>query len=185
MGSDEDAIRVVQEDEFHAVLDVYLGPNPPATGTDMATQALIGMSTPRIYIENGIELPSLLNQRMYAPLARLGASTSDATGGTDLDGVNYAKAFRTATSTEEASSVVLAALASKLSRALSIASEDLDPSKPLHQYGVDSLVAVELRNWFGKEFESNVTVLKIMGAADIRSVAVLVAEESTVKRQTE
>lgn len=185
MGHDEDVIRVVQENEFHAVLDIYLGPNPPEIGTEMAAQALIGMSTPQVYIDNGIELPSLLNQRMYAPLARLGANTFESIGGTDVDGVNYAKAFRVATSTDEASSVVLAALASKLSRSLSIATEDLDPSKPLHQYGVDSLVAVELRNWFGKEFESNVTVLKIMGAADIRAVAALVAEESTVRRQTE
>ncbi|KAF1974061.1 hypothetical protein BU23DRAFT_532398 [Bimuria novae-zelandiae CBS 107.79] len=186
MGHDEDVIRVVQENEFHAVLDIYLGPDPPATGSEMAAQALVGMSTPQVYIDNGIELPTLLNQRMYAPLARLGAHSSDATARADnANGINYAKAFRAATSADEASSVVLAALTSKLSRALSVAPEDLDPSKPLHQYGVDSLVAVELRNWFGKEFESIVTVLKIMSAVDVRAVATLVVEQSTVKKQYE
>lgn len=185
MGHDEDVIRVVQENEFHAVLDIYLGPDAPEFGTEMSTQALVGMSTPQVYIDNGIELPTLLNQRMYAPLSRLGARTADAAAASSMDGINYAKAFRSATSADEASAVVLTALTSKLSRALSVAPEDLDPSKPLHQYGVDSLVAVELRNWFGKEFESIVTVLKIMGAVDIRAVAAIVVEESTVKMTSE
>ncbi len=187
MGHDEDVIRVVQEGELHAVFDIYLGPDAPMTKSGVDVQALVGLSTPQVYMDNGIELPQLLSQRLYAPVARLsshGANTmmSDTH---DVDGLNYWKAFRSASSLSEAASVVLAALTSKLSRALSVAPEDLDPSKPLHQYGVDSLVAVELRNWFGKEFEANVTVLKIMNAVDMRAVAALVVDESSVKLQSE
>lgn len=185
MGHDEDVIRVVQEEEFHATLDIYLGPDAPQTDSEIGAQALVGMSTPQIYIDKGIELPSLLSQRLYASIARLGSHSSDGrlSNTQDSDGVNYFKAFRSATSADEASAVVLSALTSKLSRALSVAPEDLDPSKPLHQYGVDSLVAVELRNWFGKEFEASVTVLKIMNAVDVRAVAALIVIESTAKMQ--
>jgi aryl carrier-like protein len=182
MGHDEDVIRVVQENEFHSVLDIYLGPDAPAAESEMGAQALVGMSTPQVYIDKGIELPSLLSQRLYASIARLGSHSSDMnmSGSRDADGINYPSLFRSASSIEDASSVVISALTSKLSRALSVAPEDLDPSKPLHQYGVDSLVAVELRNWFGKEFEASVTVLKIMNAVDVRAVAALVVAESTV-----
>jgi aryl carrier-like protein len=187
MGHDEDVIRIVQEEEFHAVLDIYLGPDAPAAGSEIGAQALIGLSTPQVYIDKRIELPSLLAQRLYAPIARLGSRDSRAmtSSGQGADGINFSKAFRAATSHDEASSVVLTALLSKLSRALSVAPEDLDTSKPLHQYGVDSLVAVELRNWFGKEFEASVTVLKIMNAVDMRAVAALVVSESTAKTQFE
>jgi aryl carrier-like protein len=182
MGHDEDVIRVVQENEFHSALDIYLGPDAPAAESEMGAQALVGMSTPQVYIDKGIELPSLLSQRLYASIARLGSHSSDMnmSGSRDADGINYPSLFRSASSIEDASSVVISALTSKLSRALSVAPEDLDPSKPLHQYGVDSLVAVELRNWFGKEFEASVTVLKIMNAVDVRAVAALVVAESTV-----
>ncbi|KAI1145696.1 hypothetical protein F4825DRAFT_457243 [Nemania diffusa] len=38
------------------------------------------------------------------------------------------------------------ALAGRLARSLGIKPEDVDVGKPLHAFGVDSLVAVELRN---------------------------------------
>ena len=40
---------------------------------------------------------------------------------------------------------------------------DVDTGKPLYAYGVDSLLAVELRNWFGKEIGAEVAIFDIMG----------------------
>lgn len=38
-------------------------------------------------------------------------------------------------------------LMEKLVKSVSIAKEDMDVDKPMYLYGVDSLMAVELRNW--------------------------------------
>ena len=50
------------------------------------------------------------------------------------------------------SSIVTLSLTHKLARTISIPALDIDVAKPLHSYGVDSLVAVELRNWLAKKF---------------------------------
>lgn len=46
---------------------------------------------------------------------------------------------------------MLDALLRKLARSLLMRREEVDVKKPTAAYGVDSLVAVELRNWFSRE----------------------------------
>lgn len=70
---------------------------------------------------------------------------SDATGSSNA--INFAALFRQSNSTKKRAQLIADALAKKLSRALSMQAEDIAENKPLHAHGVDSLVAVELRNW--------------------------------------
>ena len=77
---------------------------------------------------------------------------------------DFAPNFRQAATVGERAEVVVQALAKKLARSLSMVVDDVDSSKPLFDYGVDSLVAVEIRNWIGKEFSADVAVFDIMGA---------------------
>lgn len=55
------------------------------------------------------------------------------------------------------------ALTTKLARALSISADDIEQGKQLGAYGVDSLMAVELRNWIARDFGANIAVFEIMG----------------------
>ena len=50
------------------------------------------------------------------------------------------------TSLAQAGEIIEAGLTAKLGRSLNMAAEDLDTTKPVHSYGVDSLVAIEVRN---------------------------------------
>ncbi|GAM41182.1 hypothetical protein TCE0_041r14117 [Talaromyces pinophilus] len=87
--------------------------------------------------------------------------------------------FRRATSSSAKRSVVLEAIVHKLADALCVSKEELDDRNPLSAYGVDSLMAVELRNWFKKDFEAPVTVFDIMGRnSSISTVADLVVQTS-------
>ena len=54
--------------------------------------------------------------------------------------------------------------------------------KPMLSYGVDSLVAVELRNWFAREFAAEVPVFETMGGASFESVGRAVAERSGFRK---
>ncbi|KAJ5274043.1 hypothetical protein N7478_009168 [Penicillium angulare] len=65
------------------------------------------------------------------------------------------------TSLAQASEVVTEFFAQKLSKALGITIADNDANKPLHQYGVDSLVAVELRGWLTKELQAELGVFNL------------------------
>lgn len=47
----------------------------------------------------------------------------------------------------------------------------MDPSKCLSNYGVDSLMAVELRNWMRRDFKASLAVFKVMDGMTIPTVA--------------
>jgi hypothetical protein len=50
------------------------------------------------------------------------------------------------------------------------ASEPLEATRPLASYGIDSLVAVELRNWARSELSIEVTGLEVVGAKTLTSL---------------
>lgn len=50
------------------------------------------------------------------------------------------------TSLAQAGELIEAGITAKLGKSLNMAAEDLDTTKPVHSYGVDSLVAIEVRN---------------------------------------
>lgn len=49
-------------------------------------------------------------------------------------------------------------------------SEPLEPTRPLKTYGIDSLVAVELRNWVRTELSIELSALEIVGAVTLVSL---------------
>jgi aryl carrier-like protein len=79
---------------------------------------------------------------------------------------------------QEAEQVVLEALLEKLSKVLSVDLAELDPARPMHAYGVDSLVAVELRTWMTKEVGSDVSVFEMIGGQRIGQLAAKAAGTS-------
>jgi hypothetical protein len=55
---------------------------------------------------------------------------------------------------------------------------EVDPSRPLYRYGVDSLVALEVRNWITRDMKANMALLEILAAIPIESFAGKIAEKS-------
>ncbi|KOS22233.1 Lovastatin nonaketide synthase [Escovopsis weberi] len=92
---------------------------------------------------------------------------------------NASALFRQAGGPKERAAVVVGALARRLARALSISPGDVDAMRPLSDYGVDSLMAVELRNWIKRDFEAAVAVFDIMGGnISIGAVGALVVDRA-------
>ncbi|AEO60830.1 hypothetical protein MYCTH_38980, partial [Thermothelomyces thermophilus ATCC 42464] len=56
--------------------------------------------------------------------------------------------------------------------------EDVDVKRPTGAYGIDSLVAVELRNWFSRDARVEVPVFEILQASSLAGVAKAVARKS-------
>ncbi|KAL2050089.1 hypothetical protein ABVK25_009592 [Lepraria finkii] len=70
------------------------------------------------------------------------------------------------------------ALSKKLSSAWSMPENDIEVQEPIFAYGVDSLVAVEIRYWFLKESKAEVTVFNILESESISKLSVFAAEKS-------
>lgn len=169
----------MEENEFHATLDYHCRPvEGPAPL--VRSQVLPRFWLPQQTAADGHELPAWRLDPLFSHLAvSSSAITTAAEGTTDVKKtVNHMALLAAAKSPEEAEKVVLEALLLKLSRVLSVDVSNLDAGKPLHAYGVDSLVAVELRSWIAKELKSEVSVFDMTNASSISQVATTAAEKS-------
>ncbi|KAL9126150.1 MAG: hypothetical protein Q9217_004761 [Psora testacea] len=82
-----------------------------------------------------------------------------------------------------AKKVIYDCLAAKFSTVLMIAEEDLSPDKPLGAYGTDSLVAVELRNWIGREMEATVILMDLLADNTLATLTDTVIHKSKLCEQ--
>lgn len=168
----------IKEVEFLALLDHYCDPDSIDVSPER-NLPIIGLVTPATLESQGLEVPHWIQGPVLSPLAQIGLSTTSITDHKSGN-VDFAAELRGTSTFIDAQAVVLAALVTKLARALGIPPIDVDTNKPLHAYGVDSLLAVELRNWFGKELGANIAVFDIMGADSITAMSVTVATNSVL-----
>lgn len=91
---------------------------------------------------------------------------------------SIAKLLAAVTTREEAEELVLDALLQQLGKILNYKPADLDPARSMHAYGVDSLVAVELRVWMTKEVGSDISVFDLTGDQPMAIVAAKAAAAS-------
>ena len=109
------------------------------------------------------------------------SSSADAHGGkNDDDGdlVLLRTRLRQAETPQAAVELICHSLTRKLSKLLLIAPEDVDPTKPVVAYGLDSLVAVELRNWMTIELGAGVPLMEVMNSPSIEGLAEKLAARS-------
>ncbi|KAH8890390.1 hypothetical protein GQ53DRAFT_721621 [Thozetella sp. PMI_491] len=175
-------MAAIEDTELVALLELYCDPDRPILPSAQS-QLLVGAVTPADCLSRGLAPPTLALRPMFSGFSMIvGKNGSDRVDGGD-GGPSFASLFRQATEAAERGEVVVQGLATKLARAMSIAVDDVEPSKQLSDYGVDSLMAVELRNWIAKDFGVNLAVFEIMGARTIAAIGTLVAEKSEGEKE--
>lgn len=172
-------LNPITEPEMHALLDVYCAASLDAGSMPCQTTVRIA---PNLDNNASAGETEWLNKPMFRNLRQQnqssGVNTVSAEGAT-----NVAVLLGQAQTVTEAHEAVIQALLARLSKALSIPMPELDANKPLHQYGVDSLVAVELRSWFAKEMQADIAVFDILGSATVTSVGQLATSKSRLTRE--
>ncbi|KAL4875010.1 hypothetical protein BJY04DRAFT_233116 [Aspergillus karnatakaensis] len=168
----------VTERQFHAILDCYCSPSA-CREMQLVCQPCVGMRAR----EGAVAAPFWLQNPIVGNLLKSQVTNpgSRSQRGHGM-GINLTTALAEANSLEEAAASVAKALTAKLSSTLSIEESDLVATKPLYQYGVDSLVAVELRNWFAKEVQADIATFDIIGRATIASLALEAASRSRLAK---
>lgn len=166
----------ISEKDLLALLEHYCDPTLPFP-TPSSCQTIVGLATPSAIRAQGANIPPFMQRPTYSAMHQMDLIQSSSTGPEEVV-TSYAALFAGANSLFEAGAIVAQGLTRKLSKALSMPAEDVDTSKPLHAYGVDSLLAVELRNWFGKEMNADIPIFQIMGDASIAAVGITVAGKS-------
>ncbi|KAL4954233.1 hypothetical protein BDW69DRAFT_183680 [Aspergillus filifer] len=175
--SGDTVLTPIAEVEVHALLDLYCSPGPEIEAPSQITLHL----TPNPSKASSDETPWLYKPLFSHLLSQ--SVTSMSTTNAETGNTPVVALLAQSITPDEASDAVIQALMARLSKALSIPMAELDANKPLHQYGVDSLVAVELRSWFAKEVKADVAVFDILGSATVESVGRLAAGKSALVRE--
>ncbi|KAL2060530.1 hypothetical protein VTL71DRAFT_9171 [Oculimacula yallundae] len=96
---------------------------------------------------------------------------------------NYRRLLGASETVDEAVEIVTQALAQKIWKMLKVEVQT-DVSAPLHTYGVDSLVAIELRSWLLNEMGAEVTIFDLIGSGGLDALAPLIVKRSTFVKLT-
>lgn len=174
-------------EEMLGLLDHVCSP-AVVNGPPVRSQIIMGLDIPRHALARGMDPPGWMYEPMFANLHQLQMIEAEDEGG-QLEGLNLhgavkgqigpdvATRVKEAASVAESADIVCDVLLSKLCKALARAPESLDKAQPLHVYGVDSLVAVELRNWILQTLKVDVAVFEILGGSTCATLARGVAEK--------
>ena len=92
--------------------------------------------------------------------------------------VSLSNALKTAKSYEQALELVCKGLMTKVSVVLMVPLEEMDATKPVVVYGLDSLVAIEIRNWITREMGASLQVLELLTSSSLTALAGSILKKS-------
>ncbi|KAM3425700.1 hypothetical protein BST61_g7637 [Cercospora zeina] len=147
---------------------------------DYPAQVCTGLGTADIMAAHGLATPAYFDDPRFASLAVRSAVSADARGDTARADPAIASRLAHITDRDEANAVVTAALVHQTAEILQVLPDEIDASRPLYRYGVDSLVAIEVRNWITRELGANMALLEILAAVPIESFAAKIVEKSNM-----
>ena len=87
------------------------------------------------------------------------------------------------TTMAQATDLIQNVVASKLAKSMMISMDEIDVNRPVSSYGVDSLVAAEMRNWCFKDLKADISVFELLSGNSIMVLADQIANRSTLVPQ--
>lgn len=126
----------------------------------------------------GIPLPAWATSAIFAHVLHALQSQSPEAAGSSEGAVSARQLLKAVSSLAAATDIIVTALVQKLSSLLALSAEDIDIKKPIVAYGLDSLVAVELRNWIAVDLEANVPLMELMNSPSVTQLGEMLAARS-------
>jgi hypothetical protein len=174
--------------EILALLDIFCAPGNPLLCDPVGCHAVLGVRPPAhwAHVE---DVPFTMDQPFWGHMHHVPALSDDggADGDADADAdtvkarraraLDAAERLTKAASRAEAAEIASEALAQRLSSLLGTTVDRLEPQKPMHSYGIDSLSAIEVRNWVAQIFDVDLPVFDILGGATLASAGTYIAQK--------
>lgn len=172
----EEAIGI-RENVFHAMMrSIINGQTDPKTRDTFPAQVSTGLATADVMAEFGLPRPDYFEDPR---MARLAIATHAAGAGAAKGGAATIESrLQEAEGLEAATEIITEALVQKTADILQMPASEVDPNRPMYVYGVDSLVAMEVRNWISREMKANMALPEILAAMPMYKFAGKIAERS-------
>ncbi|KAI0379259.1 hypothetical protein F5Y04DRAFT_290474 [Hypomontagnella monticulosa] len=172
----------VTKADLFALLDYFCNPT-----TQISKRTAIECQTVVVRVVAEGQMAFYLEKPMFRSIALdvgLNGIESESTGhqGAKPEEVDLAAVLSEAATLTAATRAVTEALAQKMALTLALERHEIDTTLPIHRYGVDSLVAVELRNWLAKTIHSEVAILDFMGSVSVEGVSKIAISKSRYRK---
>jgi acyl transferase domain-containing protein/NADPH:quinone reductase-like Zn-dependent oxidoreductase/NAD(P)-dependent dehydrogenase (short-subunit alcohol dehydrogenase family) len=179
-GLKQAGVLSIQEEEVHRLIKAAI------TGYSVSevrtpAQTIVGVATGGYLDRHDVQDSMWPEDHRFRYTLKIGRDGQLGTSGEDAT-VKLQIALPAAKTLSEAAGSVQEALVGKLAKAISVPSEDIDVGRCVSDYGVDSLIAVELRNWIQKQARASISVFDLMSTTPIRQLAEKIAKESSLVR---
>jgi KR domain/Phosphopantetheine attachment site len=171
----------ISEEELHSIIEYHIDPRVNFTAQGLRFQSIAGLMTASAIAKKGVPLPAFMSYPLFKQLHAADLSAASVNEETDFP---IQKLLRSCDSLDAAAKHVEEALQHQLSSMMSVPKEEFDPHKPLQAYGVDSLIAVEIRTWISKSMGADVAVFDILGRSSIVDFSAKVASLSSLVHVT-
>ena len=158
----------INEDTFLSIFKMALISYSDVDGAhELPPQLIVGVGTGGLEklntaTQHGRDFPWLRNFASFAHLRSLDTEGSEMTSILDATSASLNAQLQSVSTQQEAHDLIQDELVKKIAKAIMIDGKDIDTSKALHHYGVDSLVAVGVRNWILRELKSDISVFEIL-----------------------
>ncbi|PHH65203.1 hypothetical protein CDD81_3062 [Ophiocordyceps australis] len=151
-----------------------------APGIDMPPQVALGVGTGGLMRQNNPADPYWSRTALYQYLNLVDMpapdlSVSDSVAGSAT--MDLKTMLACCTDKASAADIIQAGLVNMLAKAMTMLPEELDPNKPPNAYGVDSLVAVGVRNFVINTFAVQVSVFEVLSDTTIAELSSSIADK--------
>lgn len=169
----EDIIRnfgneTVSEQEVLALLSAAVrGVSPP--------QVLTGL---KLHVQSDGSWPYYASDARFTQLKAESLAAAEREGLVPKAAASPGNAFRAAKTDEEAIAIAGQGILQKLSDVLTIDVTNLDATRNITSYGLDSLTAIELRNWIAKELRANLQILELLSSGTVNDLAAIIVQKT-------
>ena len=155
----------IREKELHAMVQSAITCTS-IHGKEVPTQMITGLGTGGMAYYAGMQIPWWFSDAKFAHIKQVDMhQTSSATD--DGNAMPLQALLSQASSTEAAADIISVALVQKLARSLMVSVDDIEVSRPISRYGVDSLLAVEIRSWLFTEVQADISVFDLLSNVPI------------------
>lgn len=166
----------IQEYQFLGLLDFYCDVRREASRK--SRQIIIGLTYNSELVSNPMDQPLWRALRFLSLQSRKIDNHSQKQGQEEKALEPLSSLLANSTSLASQISMVSRGFLQKLSSELGVEEAELDLERSAHDIGADSLMAVNLRSWFRKELNANVSVFDIMANISARELCRLALEKS-------
>jgi hypothetical protein len=167
----------IREKEFFGILQAAITGVSMPGAPPVAPQLITGLGTGGMMAQGAETYPWWFNDMKFAHIVQ--ADTHQfASSSASSNAVKLVTQLQQVTSLEQAVELVTNSLIAKLAKSMMVKVEDIEASRPVSSYGVDSLLAVELRSWIHYEVQAEISVFELLGNVAITSLAKRIVEVS-------